>query len=113
MELIPAIDLLDRKVVRLHQGKYDEVTIYDDDPVAMARRFEEQGAKRLHVVDLEGAEARRDRVLLGSGRGLDAAQRRVGGLAPDPVGAEHVAPARPGVEADRGGVQPEQPAAAA
>ena len=44
MELIPAIDLLDGKVVRLHQGKYDEVTVYDDDPVAMARRFEEAGA---------------------------------------------------------------------
>jgi len=55
VELIPAIDLLDGKVVRLHQGKYDEVTIYDDDPVSMAKRFEEQGAKRLHVVDLEGA----------------------------------------------------------
>ena len=55
MELIPAIDLLGGKVVRLHQGKYDEVTVYDDDPVAMARRFEEQGAIRLHVVDLEGA----------------------------------------------------------
>lgn len=55
MELIPAIDLLDGKVVRLHQGKYDEVTVYDDDPVAMAKRFEDQGAKRLHVVDLEGA----------------------------------------------------------
>lgn len=55
MELIPAIDLLDGKVVRLHQGKYDEVTVYADDPVAMARRFEEQGAARLHVVDLEGA----------------------------------------------------------
>ena len=55
MELIPAIDLLDGKVVRLHQGKYDEVTVYDDDPVSMAKRFEEQGARRLHVVDLEGA----------------------------------------------------------
>lgn len=55
MELIPAIDLLDGKVVRLHQGKYDQVTVYDDDPVAMARRFEDQGAARLHVVDLEGA----------------------------------------------------------
>jgi phosphoribosylformimino-5-aminoimidazole carboxamide ribotide isomerase len=55
VELIPAIDLLDGKVVRLHQGKYDEVTVYDDDPVGMARRFEEQGAQRLHVVDLEGA----------------------------------------------------------
>ncbi len=55
MELIPAIDLLDGKVVRLHQGKYDQVTIYDDDPLAMAKRFEDQGAERLHVVDLEGA----------------------------------------------------------
>jgi len=55
VELIPAIDLLDGKVVRLHQGKYDQVTIYDDDPVAMAKRFEDQGAQRLHVVDLEGA----------------------------------------------------------
>ena len=42
MELIPAIDLLDGKVVRLHQGKYDEVTVYDNDPVAMAKRFEDQ-----------------------------------------------------------------------
>ena len=54
MELIPAIDLLDGKVVRLHQGKYDEVTVYDDDPVSMAKRFEDAGAGRLHVVDLEG-----------------------------------------------------------
>jgi len=57
MELIPAIDLLDGKVVRLHQGKYDEVTVYDNDPVAMAKRFEDQGAGRLHVVDLEGARS--------------------------------------------------------
>lgn len=55
MELIPAIDLLDGKVVRLHRGDYDQVTVYDDDPVAMARRFESAGAVRLHVVDLEGA----------------------------------------------------------
>jgi len=55
VELIPAIDLLDGKVVRLRQGKYDQVTIYDDDPLAMAKRFEDQGAERLHVVDLEGA----------------------------------------------------------
>jgi len=57
VELIPAIDLLDGKVVRLHQGKYDEVTVYDHDPVAMAKRFEDQGAARLHVVDLEGARS--------------------------------------------------------
>jgi phosphoribosylformimino-5-aminoimidazole carboxamide ribotide isomerase len=55
VELIPAIDLLDGKVVRLHQGDYDQVTVYHDNPVVMAKRFEEQGAERLHVVDLEGA----------------------------------------------------------
>lgn len=57
MELIPAIDLLGGKVVRLHQGRYDEVTVYHDDPVAMAKRFEAEGAQRLHVVDLEGARS--------------------------------------------------------
>jgi len=55
MELIPAIDVLDGKVVRLHQGRYDAVTVYADDPVAEAQRFAAEGAKRLHVVDLEGA----------------------------------------------------------
>jgi phosphoribosylformimino-5-aminoimidazole carboxamide ribotide isomerase len=55
VELIPAIDLLDGRVVRLHQGRYDEVTIYAEDPVAEAKRFADQGATRLHVVDLEGA----------------------------------------------------------
>lgn len=57
MELIPAIDLLGGKVVRLHQGKYDEVTVYSDDPSAMARDFEAHGARRLHVVDLDGARS--------------------------------------------------------
>lgn len=55
MELIPAIDVLGGKVVRLHQGRYDEVTVYADDAAAMARQFEQAGAKRLHVVDLDGA----------------------------------------------------------
>ena len=59
MELIPAIDLLDGKVVRLNQGRYEEVTVYDRDPVSMAKRFEDRGAKRLHVVDLEGARSGR------------------------------------------------------
>lgn len=57
MELIPAIDLLDGRVVRLHQGDYEQVTVYDDDPVSMAKRFEDEGATRLHVVDLEGARS--------------------------------------------------------
>jgi len=59
VELIPAIDLLDGKAVRLHQGRYDEVTVYEDDPLAAAQKFEQQGAERLHVVDLEGARTGR------------------------------------------------------
>lgn len=59
MLIIPAIDLLDGKVVRLHRGSYDEVNVYDDDPVARARAFRAQGASRLHVVDLDGARAGR------------------------------------------------------
>lgn len=55
MELIPAIDLLDGKVVRLHKGDYQAVTVYSDDPAGQAKRFFEAGAKRLHVVDLDGA----------------------------------------------------------
>lgn len=59
MELIPAIDLLGGRVVRLAQGDYDRVTIYSDDPVAQARRWVDQGATRLHLVDLDGARAGR------------------------------------------------------
>ncbi len=55
MFVIPAIDLKDGKCVRLKQGKKDEVTVYSDDPVAMARQWEEQGAGVIHVVDLDGA----------------------------------------------------------
>jgi phosphoribosylformimino-5-aminoimidazole carboxamide ribotide isomerase len=55
VELIPAIDLLGGKLVRLHKGDYAAVTVYSDDPPAFARRFHEAGARRLHVVDLDGA----------------------------------------------------------
>jgi phosphoribosylformimino-5-aminoimidazole carboxamide ribotide isomerase len=55
LELIPAIDLLGGQVVRLHKGDYAAVTVYSDDPPAQARRFYEAGARRLHVVDLDGA----------------------------------------------------------
>ena len=57
MELIPAVDILEGKVVRLEQGRYDAVTTYGDDPVAVAQAFEGQGATRLHVVDLDGARS--------------------------------------------------------
>ena len=55
MIIIPAIDLHDGKCVRLLQGDFNRVTVYADDPVAMALHWQEQGAERLHVVDLDGS----------------------------------------------------------
>jgi phosphoribosylformimino-5-aminoimidazole carboxamide ribotide isomerase len=57
MEIIPAIDLKDGRCVRLYQGDFSQATVYGDDPVAMARRWADQGATRLHVVDLDGARS--------------------------------------------------------
>jgi phosphoribosylformimino-5-aminoimidazole carboxamide ribotide isomerase len=56
MEVIPAIDLLDQKAVRLRQGRYEDVTVYSDAPDALAKQWS-GSVKRLHVVDLEGARA--------------------------------------------------------
>ncbi len=56
MRVLPAIDLLDGKAVRLHQGRYEDATVYDDDPVGVARRFRTT-VDAMHVVDLEGAKA--------------------------------------------------------
>ncbi len=56
MEILPAIDLLDGACVRLHQGDYDQVTRFSDDPVAQALSWQQQGATRLHLVDLDGAK---------------------------------------------------------
>ena len=53
--VFPAIDLLDGQAVRLRQGRYDDVTVYDRDPVALACRFRAAGARHLHVVDLNAA----------------------------------------------------------
>jgi len=58
IELIPAIDIIDGKCVRLIQGDYNNKTIYHDDPVQVALHFEELGIKRLHVVDLDGAKSK-------------------------------------------------------
>ena len=55
MLLIPAIDLKNGRCVRLLQGEADAEKVYSDDPAAMARSFEDAGAKRLHLVDLDGA----------------------------------------------------------
>lgn len=57
MQVIPAIDLLDGHCVRLHQGDYDKVTRFSDDPVAQALSWQRQGAERLHLVDLDGARS--------------------------------------------------------
>lgn len=58
IELIPAIDLIDGKCVRLTQGDYTCKTVYNDDPVSVARELENKGFRRLHVVDLDGAKSK-------------------------------------------------------
>jgi phosphoribosylformimino-5-aminoimidazole carboxamide ribotide isomerase len=58
-ELIPAIDLLGGRCVRLEQGRYDEATVYGEDPAEVAARFCTHALRRLHVVDLDGAKAGR------------------------------------------------------
>jgi phosphoribosylformimino-5-aminoimidazole carboxamide ribotide isomerase len=61
MLIIPAIDLKDGHCVRLKQGAMDQATVFSDDPAAMARHWLAQGARRLHLVDLNGAFARKPR----------------------------------------------------
>jgi len=55
MEIIPAIDLRNGKCVRLYQGDYGKETIFSDDPISVALRWQSEGARRLHIVDLDGA----------------------------------------------------------
>ncbi len=61
MLIIPAIDLKDGHCVRLRQGRMDDATVFSEDPAAMARHWVEQGARRLHLVDLNGAFAGKPR----------------------------------------------------
>jgi len=70
MLILPAIDLRAGRCVRLRQGRYDQETVFDEDPVAVARRFEAAGATWLHVVDLDGARA-------GEPKNLDTVRRIV------------------------------------
>lgn len=56
IEIIPAIDLIDGKCVRLAQGDFASQKIYDENPLDVAKRFEDKGLKRLHIVDLDGAK---------------------------------------------------------
>ena len=55
MDLYPAIDLYEKKAVRLYKGDYAQMTVYSDNPVSVARDFAAAGAKHIHLVDLEGA----------------------------------------------------------
>lgn len=57
MQIIPAIDVKNGQCVRLYQGDFEQTTVYDTNPVAVAQRWVEQGASRIHVVDLDGARA--------------------------------------------------------
>ncbi|MGD8366310.1 MAG: 1-(5-phosphoribosyl)-5-[(5-phosphoribosylamino)methylideneamino]imidazole-4-carboxamide isomerase [Desulfobacterales bacterium] len=74
MIVIPAIDIKSGRCVRLLQGKMDAETVFSDDPAAMARRWESEGAQMLHVVDLDGAVGKKPRNLR-SVRGIVAAVR--------------------------------------
>jgi phosphoribosylformimino-5-aminoimidazole carboxamide ribotide isomerase len=76
--VIPAIDLKDGRCVRLVEGRADTATVFGDDPVAWARRFAAEGARRLHVVDLDGAFA-------GGPRHAAVIAAMVQGVAPVPV----------------------------
>lgn len=58
MELIPAIDLIDGRCVRLTQGDYEKTKVYSENPIDMAKRYADSGVRRLHVVDLDGAKAK-------------------------------------------------------
>jgi phosphoribosylformimino-5-aminoimidazole carboxamide ribotide isomerase len=57
MTIIPAIDLIDGRCVRLTKGDYDTKKVYNDDPLQVAKQFEKEGFTRLHLVDLDGAKA--------------------------------------------------------
>jgi phosphoribosylformimino-5-aminoimidazole carboxamide ribotide isomerase len=70
MQILPAIDILDGKAVRLRQGRLDAVTVYNDDPVDQAKQWEASGAEWLHVVDLDGA-------VLGEPRNIEHVKRIV------------------------------------
>ena len=57
MQIIPAIDIIEGKCVRLTQGDYEQKKIYNEHPLEVAKEFEDAGLQRLHLVDLDGAKA--------------------------------------------------------
>jgi phosphoribosylformimino-5-aminoimidazole carboxamide ribotide isomerase len=82
MIVIPAIDLKDGQCVRLKQGRMEETTVFSDDPVSMAGHWQEQGARRLHLVDLNGAfagEPVNGEIVKSIARGLPDLPLQIGG----------------------------------
>lgn len=83
MIIIPAIDIKDGKCVRLAQGKFDRVTTYGDHPVEMALRWMNEGAERIHLVDLDGSVAGKPRnadIILEIAKTVDAPVQLGGGI---------------------------------
>lgn len=83
MEVIPAIDLRGGRCVRLLQGDYERETVFDDDPLAVAQRWQQSGARRIHVVDLDGARdgVAGQRVVIGAiARAVDVPVQVGGGV---------------------------------
>lgn len=79
MQVIPAVDVLGGRVVRLTRGDYEAVHVYDEDPVGAARRWQEAGAPLVHVVDLEGARSGRPNPALWSALAAGGVRFQVGG----------------------------------
>jgi phosphoribosylformimino-5-aminoimidazole carboxamide ribotide isomerase len=88
VQLIPAVDVLEGKVVRLHQGDYRQVTHYGEDPVETALSFVEQGAALVHVVDLRGAKTGLPDTALWWAMGRSGVPFQVGGGIRTPAMAE-------------------------
>lgn len=85
MLIIPAIDLLGGKCVRLYKGDYEKVTVYSDDPVAVAKSFVEAGAERIHLVDLDAARGGKNNrdVISSIRKEVDAVLELGGGIRSD------------------------------
>ena len=83
MIVIPAIDIRDGRCVRLLQGDFDRTTVYSDDPVDMAKKWQEKGAERIHVVDLDGSRTGRPQsgeVIEGIVKAIDVPLQVGGGI---------------------------------
>ena len=59
MKIIPAIDIIDGKCVRLSEGDYSRKTVYNENPLEVAKEFEDNGIQYLHLVDLDGAKSKK------------------------------------------------------